>query len=144
LTVRTVQPFASAAEAAAPHAEDEIVVPGINIDGPTDGAAVASRLVVRGRRTAAAPAGLPLWLVVRADVDGGRWYALDRPLDVRPDGSWDATIDLGGPAGVRHEIRVGPADDDALRRHAREQPGQPLDDLPPGFQTGARVVVQRR
>jgi hypothetical protein len=35
---------------------------------------------------------------------------------------------------VRHEIRVGVADadaDTALRRHAAERAGQPLDDLPP-------------
>jgi hypothetical protein len=125
----------------------EMLTPSIAIDAPADGAGVPRRLVVRGRRTAEAPSGLSLWLVVRADLEGSRWYALDRPLDVKPDGAWEASIELGGAAGLRHEIRVGTVDAAAeaqLQKHAREQPGRPLDDLPTGFQTGARVTVQRR
>jgi hypothetical protein len=84
---------------------------------------------------------------VRADLAGSRWYALGRPLDVKADGSWETTIELGGEAGIRHEIRVGIVDaiaEAVLRRHAQERAGQPLDDVPVGFQTGARVSVQRR
>ena len=80
-------------------------------------------------------------------MPGSRWYSLDRPLDVRADGTWEATIDLGGAAGIHHEIRVGVADaaaDASLRRHAADQPGQPLDNLPSGLRIGARVTVERR
>jgi hypothetical protein len=123
------------------------VVPGIVLQAPTEGARVPQRLVVRGRRTREAPAGASLWLAVRADVPGSHWYALDRPLAVRPDGAWEATVEIGGAAGIRHEIRVGAVDAAAeamLRQYAAQRPGQPLDDLPPGFRTGARVTVERR
>jgi sortase (surface protein transpeptidase) len=123
------------------------MVPGIAIDAPAEGATVPQRLVVRGRRTPDAPPGLSLWLVVRADLEGSRWYALGRPLAVKADGSWEALIELGGAACIHHEIRVGAVDataEAALRRHASEHPGQPLDDLPAGFQTGVRVTVERR
>lgn len=125
----------------------EVRAPGIIVDAPTTGATVPQRIVVRGHRTAEAPAGLALWLVVRADLEGSRWYALGRPLDVQSDGAWEAPIELGGPPGIHHEIRVGAVDaaaEGALRQHAAQRAGQPLDDLPPGFQTGARVTVERR
>ena len=117
------------------------------IESPKDGSPVSRRLVVRGRRDADADSSAPLWLLVRAELEGSRWFAIDRPLKVNPDGTWQAGIELGGQAGVRHEIRVGavsPEDDARLRRHAAERPGQPLDDLPESFQLGARVVVQRQ
>ncbi|MCC6991329.1 MAG: sortase [Acidobacteria bacterium] len=128
-------------------AADEPLAPGIVIDGLTDGAPVPTRLTVRGRRTAEADTGRLLWLVVRAEVDGSRWYALDRQLTVNQRGEWEAAIELGGPAGVRHQIRVLSVDADGdatLRRHANERRGHPLDVLPVGSQTGARVTVERR
>jgi hypothetical protein len=143
----TPEATAIAMPAASPAPDQGTMVPGIVVEAPTDGAPVSQRLVVRGRRTTDAPAGASLWLIVRADVAGSRWYALDRPLDVRPDGAWEATIELGGSAGIHHEIRVGAVDamaEAALRRHATEHPGQPLDDLPAGFQAGARVTVESR
>jgi hypothetical protein len=125
----------------------EPLAPGLAIDAPTEGAPVSPRLAVRGRRTADAEPDRSLWLVVRAAVDGSRWYALDRPLAVDQRGTWAATVELGGPAAVRHELRVVTVDaagDAALRRHAAEHPGQPLDTLPSGTRTGARVTVERR
>ena len=128
-------------------ADSERPAPGILMDDPLERAQVAQRVTVRGRRTSDADPQAPLWLLVRADVGGSRWYALAAPLDVREDGSWQAELQLGGAAGIHHEIRVGPADartDEQLRRHASERPGQPLDELPEGFMTGARVMVERR
>jgi hypothetical protein len=84
---------------------------------------------------------------VRADVPGSRWYSLPRPLEPGTGGAWQAEVELGGDAGIRHEIWIGVADataDALLRRHAVERRGQPLDELPEGFTTGARVVVERR
>lgn len=131
---------------------DEPGLPGFTIDAPVDGAAVLRRLVVRGRRAPAAEARAALWLLVRPDVAGGRWYAVPRPLDVRPDGTWEAELELGGEPGIRHQIRLVLADAEAdarLRRHAVERPSQPLDTapdgaLPAGLQTGARVGVRLR
>src|SRR3954447_19014524 len=91
-----------AVASASPSPDAEVTGPDITIDTPTDGAGVPSHLVVRGRRAAEASPGQVLWLIVRAQVDGSRWYALGRSLDVRPDGSWEATIELGGAAGIRH------------------------------------------
>jgi len=124
-----------------------VAAPGILIDGPVDGHVVGRRLTVRGRLTAEADRRVPLWLLVRAEIEGSRWYALDRPLQPDKDGAWQVDVELGGPAGIRHEVRVGPVDvaaDGELRRHAAARPGQPLDDLPAGFTMGARVVVERR
>jgi hypothetical protein len=146
--VAAVEPGAPPTEPADPMAADtEAREPGIAIEWPTDGAAVDRRFAVRVRRAAEANARAPLWLVVRAEVPGSRWYALARPLEPAVDGTWTGSVELGGPAGVRHEIRIGVVDaavDAALRRHAAERAGQPLDDLPPGFRTGARIVVERR
>jgi sortase A len=131
----------------APSVDGEPSLAGIVIESPKDGNPVSRRLVVRGRRDADAEASAPLWLLVRADLEGSRWFSLDRPLKVNPDGTWQAEIELGGQAGLRHEIRVGavsPEDDGRLRRHAAEQPGRPLDDVPASFRVGARVVVQRQ
>jgi sortase (surface protein transpeptidase) len=122
-------------------------ITGITIDSPAERQAVARRLVVRGRRNADANASAPLWLLVRAELEGGRWFAIDRPLSIGRDGRWQTEIELGGQAGLRHEIRVGavsPDDNARLLRHVAERPGQPLDDLPESFQLGARVVVQRQ
>jgi hypothetical protein len=139
---------ASPSVVAADDAPDaEPLAPGIVLDGLADGDRVPQRLTVRGRRTAEADPREPLWLLVRADIEGSRWYALSRPLEIREDGSWQAELELGGAAGIRHELRIGPADaetDALLRRHAAERAGQPLDDLPAGFKTGARVLVERR
>ena len=136
---------AAPAEAAPDAAED--LAPGLLIESPADRATVARRVAVRGRRTREADPRAPLWLLVRAAVEGSRWYALDRPLEPTRDGTWQLEVELGGAPGIRHEIRVGAADaaaDRAFRRHAVERRGQPLDDLPEGFKTGARVVVERR
>jgi LPXTG-site transpeptidase (sortase) family protein len=135
------------ADAVTPAPDSEELAPGISIDSPADGAAVARRVTVRGRRTAEADPNAPLWLLVRAEVAGSRWYAFDRPLEPNRAGVWQVEVELGGPPGLRHEIRVGPVDASAnaeLRRHAAERPGQPLDDLPAGFRTGARIDVERR
>jgi sortase (surface protein transpeptidase) len=130
-----------------PILDDAPRLPGIVIESPTDGDRVPRRLIVRGRRNAAADASVPLWLLVRADLEGSRWFAIDRPLQIGRDGTWRTEIELGGQAGLRHEIRVGtvsPEDNARLLLHATQRPGQPLDDLPESFQGGARVVVQRQ
>jgi hypothetical protein len=123
------------------------LAPGISVVAPPDRSAVGRQFTVRGRRTALVDSNAPLWLAVRAEVAGSRWYVLDRPLAPARDGTWTATVDLGGPVGVSHEVRVGVLDaagDAELRRHVAERPGQPLDDLPSGFRTGGRIVVEHR
>ena len=138
-------PVAESPPEAAP-VESGTLAPGLAIDAPTKTALVSRRFTVRGRRMAEADPGAPLWLLVRAEVPGSRWYALDRPLEPDWNGSWQVEVELGGPPGIRHEIRAGVADEAAdrmLRRHAAERAGQPLDDLPAGFRTGASVTVER-
>jgi sortase (surface protein transpeptidase) len=127
--------------------DGEQLAPGIVVDAPLQDERVPRRLAVRGRRTRDADQSAPLWLLVRAEVEGSRWYVLPQPLVPEKDGAWQAELELGGVAGIRHEIRVGVADREAdalLRRHADERGGHPLDALPAGFTTGARVTVERR
>jgi hypothetical protein len=123
------------------------LVSGVVIDSPVADSPVERRLTVRGRRTSDIDPRAALWLLVRADVPGSKWYALDRPLEPDKDGRWRVEIELGGAPGIRHEIRVGITNlmaDTLLRRHAVDRAGQPLDDLPEGFESGARVTVERR
>jgi sortase (surface protein transpeptidase) len=121
--------------------------PTVLIREPAEGAGVARRVVVRGTRTEQADPSQPLWLVVLADVKGSRWYVYGEPLAVKPDGSWEANLELGGGAGIRHTILVAPVDgptDDVLRRHVAEHPGEPLADLPEAFEGAAWVTVERK
>ena len=88
-----------------------------------------------------------IWLVVRAAVEGGRWYAYPEEIVVRPDGSWQAEIELGGPPNVRHELRVGIADAEAhaaLARHSATRANEPLAELPKGLRDQAKLVVVRK
>jgi len=121
--------------------------PAVLIRDPADGARVGRRVTIRGIRTADADPTAPLWLVVRADVEGSHWYLYQMPLDVRPDGTWQASLELGGEAGVHQTIVVAPVDpatDRLLRRYVVEHPGQPLRSLPPAFRGGAQIVVVRQ
>ena len=89
----------------------------------------------------------PVWLAVRAEIEGSRWYLHSGRLSVGNDGTWTASLELGGAAGVRHTIVVAPVDaatDTRLRRHVQQQPGEPLSLLPDAFEAGARVTVVRR
>jgi LPXTG-site transpeptidase (sortase) family protein len=121
--------------------------PSVVIQIPDDGALIGSRTVVRGLRTEAADPSQPLWLAVRAEIEGSRWYLYAAPLTVRPDRTWDATLDLGGGPDVRHSIVVAPVDaatDARLRRQVSQRPGEPLAILPDAFEAGVRVTVTRR
>ena len=121
--------------------------PAVLIRDPADDARVGRRVTVRGVRTADADPTAPLWLVVRADVEGSHWYLYQMPLDVQPDGSWQASLELGGEAGVRQTIVVAPVDpatDRLVRRYVAEHPGQPLRSLPAAFEGGAQIVVVRQ
>lgn len=140
-------PKERAPDVAEAEAADALEPAGVAILEPADGASVEARLTVRGIRTEEGDPRAPLWLVVRAEVAGSRWYAYGEPLALRPDRTWEVSLELGGTAGIRHTIVVAPVDPDTdarLRRHAAEQPGQPLDALPPPFERGAHVVVERR
>jgi hypothetical protein len=56
-------------------------------------------------------------------------------------------MDLGGPANIRHELRLGLLDDDAhdeLVRWIANHHDQPLEDLPDSFSEEAAVVVTRQ
>jgi hypothetical protein len=121
--------------------------PGAEIVAPDDGAWVGARTVIRGRRTEAADPAEPLWLVIRAEIEGSHWYLYNGPLAVQADGTWTASLELGGQSGVHHTIVVAPVDaatDTRLRRQISLHPGEPLPILPDAFENGARVTVERR
>jgi hypothetical protein len=142
----TAEP-APEAVAASPARREAARAPGVFIDAPGDGASVARRATIRGRQSSRDGRDVGLWLFVRAAVEGGRWYVYDHPLEPDRRGVWQVELDIGGPPGVQHEIRVGVVDakDGAtLRRHAAERSGQPLDDLPTSFRLGSSVLVKRR
>ncbi|MCC7369701.1 MAG: sortase [Chloroflexi bacterium] len=119
----------------------------IELLAPDDGAHVGERVTVAGRLTDAADASQPVWLAVRADVEGSRWYLYAEPLLPDADGEWSASLELGGAPGIRHTIvaaQVDPATNARLQRQARQRPGEPLSILPDAFEQGARITVVRR
>ncbi|HYU18113.1 MAG TPA: sortase [Chloroflexota bacterium] len=120
--------------------------PTLGIVAPAAEALVPSRFVVEGWRARPIDSGLHVWLLVRARVDGGRWYAYPEEIRPDPDGSWAAELELGGPPGVRHELRVGLVDarsHERLAGYVADHPNEPLEDLPPGLHEAARLVVTR-
>jgi Sortase domain len=138
---------AAEASAASPASDGAARAPGVFIDSPGDGGSVARRATIRGRHTSVGDPDAGLWLFVRAAVEGSRWYAYGSPLEPDRRGNWQVELEIGGPPGVQHEIRVGvvdTADGASLRRHSAERSGQPLDDLPGSFRIGADVLVKRR
>ena len=127
--------------------ETEPPVPTVEIDAPADEAVVGERVTVRGRRTVAADPSLPLWLAIRAEIEGSRWFVYERPLAVAADGTWSATVEVGGGPGIRHALVVAAVDtatDARLRRQVSQRPGEPLSILPDAFDAGARITVARR
>ena len=106
-----------------------------------------ANLTVGGTRKAPRDPSVQAWLVVRALQPGARWYLYPRELVIGSDGKWQVELTLGGPPGLRHELRVGVVDSAtqaALTRQATTRPNEPLDALPPGFWPEAvRIVVRR-
>src|SRR6185369_14849735 len=64
------------------------VVPTVELISPDDGTLVSARLTVEGRLTDDADHDAPLWLAVRAEIEGSRWYLYSAPLTVADDGNW--------------------------------------------------------
>jgi hypothetical protein len=133
------------------------------LQSPVANAQVAPRFVVSGKRTTPFDPDLHVWLLIRAQVDGSRWYAYPHEIIGRPDGTWEVELGVGGPPNVRHELRVGVVNNAThgrLLQHITEQPGDPLepgpsqpsftstgkphDDLPEGFWDEASVTVVRK
>ena len=42
------------------------------------------------------PAGLHVWLLVRPQIEGSRWYPCPRDIVAGADGSWECEVALGG------------------------------------------------
>jgi hypothetical protein len=108
---------------------------------------VPARLMVRGARALPIDPELHAWLFVRAELEGSKWYPYPKALEAAQDGSWEAELVLGGPAGLRHELRIDVLDaasHEALLQHLAEQPDQPLDELPAGFAEEVSLVVTKR
>lgn len=121
---------------------------GLAITAPLDGVPVASKVLVRGVQARPLPPGHHAWLLVRAQLEGGQWYAHPREILVRSDGTWDLDITIGGPPGVSHELVVVQADPEAhafLTERLRTVAGQPLPAALPGnLWTEAQIVVVRQ
>jgi LPXTG-site transpeptidase (sortase) family protein len=125
----------------------ELVAPSVAIDAPAEGGTIGSSAMVRGRLLDPGARERPLWLLARAEIEGSRWYPYGAPLTVSPDGTWEASVEIGGSVGVRHTFVVAPveaATDARLRRHVAQRPGEPLSILPDAFDEGARVTAVRR
>jgi LPXTG-site transpeptidase (sortase) family protein len=120
---------------------------GLAFSTPTDGSTVPGHVTLRGTRRQPAQKELQVWLLVRAESPGSRWYAHPHPLTTNSRGEWQLDLDLGGPSGVRHELRLGlvdPATSAALQRFLADHPGEPLEGLPEGFWDEATLVVTKR
>ncbi len=77
----------------------------------------------------------------------GRWYLFGHEIAPGRDGRWELELELGGPPNIRHEIQVGRVDEPthaAFVRQVAERPGEPLAELPDGFEPQATVTVVRR
>jgi hypothetical protein len=109
---------------------------------------VPERVVVEGVQNDPLRPGSHAWLFIRARVAGGRWYAGPDEVVARSDGAWSTEIYLDGPAGVRHEIRVGVVDaarHAELLSHLAERRDQPLDGrIPPAAWGEARLTVVKQ
>ena len=114
---------------------------------PGPDARVPQRVTVRGELVGETRPSGHLWLAVRADVEGSRWYLFGQEITPSHDGRWELELELGGPPDVRHEIRLGSVDQSAhagFLRHVAERPGEPLAELPEAFEPQATVTVVRR
>jgi LPXTG-site transpeptidase (sortase) family protein len=121
--------------------------PIIAIDAPAEGGTIGSTATVRGRLLDPEARVRPLWLLVRAEIEGSHWYPYGAALTVSPDGTWQASVQVGGATGVRHMFVVAPVDpatDARLRRHVAQRPGEPLSILPDAFDEGVRVSAVHR
>ena len=121
--------------------------PLVAIREPAAGAEVPQRVTLRGELVGERPPDGHLWLAVRAEVEGSRWYVFGQEIRPDRDGRWELELELGGSPNIRHEVRIGSADEPAhaaLARHARERTGDPFDQLPEGFETQATVTLVRR
>jgi hypothetical protein len=120
---------------------------GLRITSPTDDARVPARVVVKGSRALPIDPELQAWLFVRAELEGSKWYPYPRALEAGRNGRWEAELELGGPAGLRHELRVGtldPASHQELLEQLAEHPNEALDALPAGFAEESSLVVTKR
>ena len=118
---------------------------GLQIRAPVDGARVPESLVVGGVQEGPTPPDRHLWAFVKADVPGARWYPWHRgEIITDPDNTWAIDLYLGGTAGTRHEVQVGTVDDalhTALTTFMRDNPNEPLPNLPAGFVQDASITV---
>jgi len=108
---------------------------------------VPRRFVLKGTRATPIDPSLHIWLFVRAEVEGSHWYPYPKEIVARPDGAWEAELDLGGPASIRHELRLGVLGGStraALLRQIAEHPNAPLEELPRGFTEEAQLSVVRQ
>jgi LPXTG-site transpeptidase (sortase) family protein len=122
-------------------------VAGLSISAPRDGTAVAPRFSVKGKRALPIDPRSHVWLFARAELEPGRWFVLPREIAADRSGSWETEVELGGQAGLRHEVKIGVVDEathQALLRLIWEQPGQPLAALPDGFWDEVSLVLTRR
>lgn len=119
----------------------------MTIASPAPGAVVPPRFVLRGLRTGRQTESQHIW-VLAGPVGGDRkWWPYQQEIVPDTAGNWRAEIDLGGEAGIAHELVVGltgQAGHAAIRRQIAEKPGEPFEGgFPPDFARLASVVVVR-
>jgi sortase (surface protein transpeptidase) len=122
-------------------------VAGLSVGSPRAGTAVAPRFTLRGKRALPTDPQVHVWLFARAELQPGHWFVLPREIAADRSGNWEAEVELGGQAGLRHELKVGAVDEAthlALLHLIQEQPGQPLAALPDGFWDEVSLVLTRR
>ncbi|MGQ9533315.1 MAG: hypothetical protein ACUVTQ_11035 [Desulfotomaculales bacterium] len=122
------------------------------ITSPRAGETAPPRVTVQGRVSGAPVAGQYLWLAVHPHASPGLWWPQGEPLAWSPDGTWRATVWLGGERdrGEPFDIAlwlVGEEINQRLRDYM--QRGQRMNDypglpLPAGTTVLATVTVQRQ
>lgn len=117
---------------------------------PTNGAAVESLYIMRGR--AVVPRGKVLWVLIRPP-NGVYYTTTDRPIPVNSSGDWSSTVKVGegpqDPNGQAYELIavITPAQGTIQKGIESRKPGQfsaRFQRIPPDAQVVARVGITRR
>ncbi|MFN8636597.1 MAG: hypothetical protein U0893_22335 [Chloroflexota bacterium] len=112
---------------------------------PVNGDRVSARPDIKGVRRGLQGPDEHVWLLIHPQGPTDLWWTHQREIIADRDGGWEiADLEIGGPAGLQHELVIGVVDADGHQRivdQVVKRPGQPFNGLPPGFRTLTKITV---